>query len=226
MHKANRSRQSSTRLCNYAGPTALRLNGTPTPIKSCLHKISSSDEPLSPTKIKQRVSFGEVCVRIYEPALGDNPFVTSGAPITIGWKFNQCNGIHLDSYETSRGLIRPAKELRLSAYERLRILIDQANVSLRDIKDAELRARKEREVLVKTMSKRSQHIQKLEEITESALRRIKRATKLTSKKREENRLWEKAHKVALRKLKDEELNEDEKLAIITYPGHWYTKFLS
>ena len=63
-----------------------------------------SSSMLSPdTKKAQRrrssVQFGSLTIRNYEVQLGDNPSCSNGAPVSIGWRYNELNPICIEKYE-------------------------------------------------------------------------------------------------------------------------------
>jgi hypothetical protein len=68
--------------------------------KSCLKADGSSS--LSPTSPSQSVCFGDLTIYEFKNVLGDNPAVSEGAPLTIGWKHETMNVIALDYYEFLR----------------------------------------------------------------------------------------------------------------------------
>jgi hypothetical protein len=77
------------------------------------------------------VSFSNVSVREYSRVVGDNPCVSSGPPLAIGWKYNKRGKTDIDSFEEEK-LTAKAAHLddgivgcqRLSADEREKLLID------------------------------------------------------------------------------------------------------
>lgn len=67
--------------------------------KSCL-KPDGSSETLQ--RKKADVFFGSVVVYEFISMLGDNPAVSEGAPLTIGWKHESKNVVDVDYYEFLR----------------------------------------------------------------------------------------------------------------------------
>lgn len=50
----------------------------------------------------RRVSFGSVSTREFERIIGDNPCCRSGPPLGIGWQYNECEDITIDSHQLKR----------------------------------------------------------------------------------------------------------------------------
>lgn len=65
-------------------------------IKSCL-KIDGSS-----SFTKKGVCFGDLVIYEFPNILGDNPAVSDGAPLTIGWKHDSKNIVAVDYYEFLR----------------------------------------------------------------------------------------------------------------------------
>lgn len=63
------------------------------------------------TRVKRNVSYGNVKVREYERIIGDNPGVSSGAPIGIGWTYQSTEETDLDDHEHQRKDSSPAVPL-------------------------------------------------------------------------------------------------------------------
>lgn len=68
--------------------------------KSCL-KADGSSSPSTPAP-SSSVCFGDLTIYEFKNVLGDNPAVSEGAPLTIGWKHETMNVIALDYYEFLR----------------------------------------------------------------------------------------------------------------------------
>ena len=77
------------------------------------------------------VTFDVVQIREYELTIGDNPSVSSGAPISLSWcYYPECQIISLDEYESERELSRRDKcEMRMPHNIRRDILMDEWGIS-------------------------------------------------------------------------------------------------
>lgn len=84
-----------------------------------VHLIVSnkSTAPKKKTIVTYNVRFEHVSVREYERILCDNPAVSRGPPIGIGWKFNE-KRYQFEDWEITRGRIRRPSELLLNREKR------------------------------------------------------------------------------------------------------------
>ena len=201
-----RSRRSS-----YRGPTPLKKDGSVVRgimrNQSSYHSndgrsgdaLSSADSLPSPEKEKvgglKRCSFSSVDIREHERVAGDNPCVTSGVPLSIGWGYYQHDSISLDDYEFNRGPPRDKIEMMVPAGIRRQMLRDEFDVTIAEI-NASMR-----EVNVTKRHRRhtvaTEHMEGWSEVVQSAKRKFGRFAKKTSTKKEEEKIWERAHKQAL-----------------------------
>ena len=199
---ANNSVDSSiqSRSSSYAGPKPVGPDGKP--LKSCLSSNNSlarslsdnSDHPSqqhhAPKPLKRSVSFNQVQFREYERALGDNPAVSSGAPLTIGWRYSETCSLPVDNYEEMKVEAKTKKELLVPAHVRDSMLREQANVSssalLKAVKEVNI-AKNQRRRTVATLGQQGLH-----ETVETIERKWKRLVTGKSKEKEEEEVWENA----------------------------------
>ncbi|KAL3816729.1 hypothetical protein ACHAXA_002215 [Cyclostephanos tholiformis] len=88
-----------------------------------------------PTGMK-RCSFSSVDIREHERIAGDNPCVSSGVPLSLGWGYYQHQPIELDHYESNRGQPRDKIEMMVPAEVRKTMLQKEFGVSINDINAA------------------------------------------------------------------------------------------
>lgn len=189
----------------YQGPIPVRKDGSA--LKSCCRGTlysqdcsvtSLESDDVTPPRRHHRVTFTKVCIREYSLECGDNPSVTSGPPITLGWKFNKREAIDIDTFEADklgRGECR-----RLSAEERENKLLTIGGHSHRSIMNAQYEthlANQERRETINNLGGlgKARYIrprERVEILKESAARKIERAYKGTSTAKEQRKLWEDA----------------------------------
>lgn len=65
---------------------------------TCASSILSSGARKAQRR-RSSVQFGSLTIRNYEVQLGDNPSCSNGAPVSIGWRYNELNPICIEKYE-------------------------------------------------------------------------------------------------------------------------------
>lgn len=190
----------------YAGPQPTGADGNG--LKSCLKRPTSCTDAgvrRRSTGDSLKVSFSNVDIREYCRQVGDNPSVSSGCPLAIGWMFN-CHGeIDIDSYEADRAIDRaPTRCVRLTPKQREEILIEVAGIPHTQIVQGQMQAYYDRSLRTETLvqiggpcnAKNTSTHERLLIIKESASRKFERATKGISPTREQRKLWEAAQEAA------------------------------
>jgi hypothetical protein len=86
-------------------------------MKSCLKKEEEGPGPM------KKVCFDQIQVREMPIILGDNPAVSAGVPITIGWKFQKEITVEVDYFEFYRPQRRKKEKLRLSNKKRVELAL-------------------------------------------------------------------------------------------------------
>jgi len=118
------------------------------PSKSCLKPLDRKDYVESGNK---RVFFDEILIKEYPVILGDNPAVSSGAPVSIGWKSSNESVVDLDFYEYCRiPERRPRKKMILSVRRRANTLLS-SGYSLEQIANATLEVEKTKQLRAESL---------------------------------------------------------------------------
>eukprot|EP00578_Thalassiosira_sp_NH16_P016530 CAMPEP_0181109844 /NCGR_PEP_ID=MMETSP1071-20121207/18394_1 /TAXON_ID=35127 /ORGANISM="Thalassiosira sp., Strain NH16" /LENGTH=315 /DNA_ID=CAMNT_0023193569 /DNA_START=89 /DNA_END=1036 /DNA_ORIENTATION=+ len=221
-----RTRSSSF---SYAGPPPTGPNGRP--LKGCMKKTTTThrcdddnhedddDDDDAELFLRSRshsntrvVSFGHVRMREYSRKAGDNPSVSCGVPLTIGWEFNERDVMDIDTYEADRAFnsIDPAGTFHtrmlkpLPPRTRAKLLIEIGEVSRSQIRWQTMQAYRVWQQRLETLDKigdmrysSSVQMSKRERlflVRESAARKLDRAMKgHFSDGREQRKLWDDAH---------------------------------
>ena len=166
------------------------------PLKSCLSAchLSSFTEG-EPNKPKKQVSFHSIEFREHPRELGDNPSVSIGPALSLGW-YSEEHGsscsLSVDEYETARPPRRSRESLCVPLKVRQKMLKEEAGVSLREIMKAQREGNKikhERRVTNANIDLDSAHF-----ALEKCVRKVKRCLTGSSKK-EEQELLERHMKV-------------------------------
>jgi len=205
----------------YSGPSPIGRDGRP--LKSCLCRCTlpdgsvhlaicsssctdSEDESrgsISASKKKFNVTFSHVQIREYSREVGDNPSVTCGPPLSIGWKYNKRGELDIDSYEADRACRcdPDSRECRrLTPRERERLLKEIAGETDRRILTAQVQAQMDQKQRwdtldqiggmknAKTVSPRERILVMKESINDACRRK--------STAKEQRLLWEKAQEAS------------------------------
>ena len=148
-------------------------------ISESSHASTSSE--WSSSSSSSVVSFDTVNIREYRVTVGDNPSCSGGAPLSLGWHYNEEQlTLPLDRYEQCRdGQRRAMHEMKMPAHVRLETL-RQWDVSTREI----MKAQTECEVVKMQRWKTAKKEQRKDKVREFC----RKATKVVSlrKLREKN----------------------------------------
>jgi len=139
-------------------------------------------------------------------AAGDNPSVSSGCPLAIGWKYNKRGKVDIDSYEADLDK-EPVQCQRISSKEREKLLADVGGVSHTQIMQGQVNAYFGRQLRAETLDQIGglRHYksvgprERLYIMTESAARKLHKAKTGISHNQEQQKLWDQAHEAARRK---------------------------
>lgn len=144
----------------------------------------------------RRCVFSSVDIREHERIAGDNPCVSSGVPLSIGWGYVQHEPIEFDFYQTHKAPGRSKIEMMVPAEVRKQMLRDEFKVPVKDLNESM------KEVTITKRQRRhtnaSEHMEGWYEVSQSVNRKFKRFLKKTSTKQEEEKLWQAAQKRALK----------------------------
>jgi hypothetical protein len=83
---------------------------------------------------RRKVQFSVVEVREYDRMIGDHPDVREGPPMSISWKYEEREPMHLHDYELSRF---SKGDYHLSSSTRKLLLRDVVGISEEEIRNAE-----------------------------------------------------------------------------------------
>ncbi|KAL3803807.1 hypothetical protein HJC23_003969 [Cyclotella cryptica] len=202
-------RPSSTTalIAPYAGPAPAFKDGSP--LKSCFRTFSCSHSTdtaslesveTSPVGKHCKVTFTHVTVREYCLECGDNPSVTAGPPLSLGWEYNKKGTIDIDSFEADKLCKIRGECRRLSAEERENLLVNVGGHSHRRVLSSQYDAHLAHQKRWETIDNlgglgKARHIGPRERVAilkESAARKFERAYKGTSTAKEQRKLWESA----------------------------------
>jgi hypothetical protein len=161
-----------------------------------------NDEPapapprLAPARTK-KVDFSTVQFREYPIRVGDNPAVTRGVPITIGWEHFCDYQLRVDKFEEVRPPRRQNCELKLKSLERVRLLKREGSSGCEiqeGINDANLAQNR------RQRTRQWMHLSPLEEFFERIQRSFLNATTHRAAKRRERALLKECRRCRCRKV--------------------------
>jgi len=92
-------------------------------------RVNSSVEVLPTLKEtdSRNVIFDAIRIREYERSLGDNPSCSTGPPISLGWKYQECTTVSLDKFESFRPPRRSQFEMLIPRAKRQDMLVKEWN---------------------------------------------------------------------------------------------------
>lgn len=78
---------------------------------------------------QRRISFGTIQIYEFMTQIGDNPAVSSGCPIALGWEIQTQQIVDVDVYERDypSGRRKSSRQLRIPMEERTRILMEMGH---------------------------------------------------------------------------------------------------
>lgn len=143
-------------------------------VDESLHSVYGSD---ASTKSQKSLSFDRVKIREYARTVGDNPSCSAGPPVSISWEYNIVGDLSLTEYETTRPPRRSHFEMVLPRKVRHDMLRKEWDVTQKQIAESvrrNVRTKNQRKSTVNNLGKAT----KMEELWESAGRKLKRALTL------------------------------------------------
>jgi hypothetical protein len=127
--KSRSSKKSDSR----SGVAQSQSSSSPS-LQGCLKREETKRRALA-----KKVRFGELVITEFPIILGDNPAVTSGAPVTIDWTPQGEVSYKINVYESVRGTRRRRRKLLITVSNRA-ILLLAAGYSIDEIADASINA--------------------------------------------------------------------------------------
>lgn len=142
--------------------------------------VRTTDIKIATTKpsVKKSTSFSTVEIREYNIVIGDNPSVSRGAPIGLGWKYVSSSPIKIDEYEFTRmseGRLVTSFGARaglILTHLRRRSMLRYAGFTEEEIKEATAEARRIKAQRRSTI--KYQRLSRVQEGAESLNRKLRR----------------------------------------------------
>jgi len=179
-------------------------------LEESLHRPRRYTSPSSMSKsqhgrtalLRSTITFGQVNIREYERVLGDNPSVTSGPPLSIGWRYSPSTlNMSIDDYEENKGSPRSSSEYLVPRSIRLATLKEHADIPHREMVNAVRDIQKTKSQRRKTVVNLS--MASTEELVEGAKIKVKSILRPSlSYSLSETKLWDEAHARATEKARE------------------------
>jgi len=139
---------SAERFINEKGPWKRLPNPDMNTIQCQASEVSSPDDvdlyERTPPEEDRNVSFESVQVRVYAQTLGDNPAVSTGAPIQLDWHYQEEPAIDINAFEGAKRKPRKVRQLVLSRYHRHNILMHWWHHTEEEVQNAKRQAKQVR----------------------------------------------------------------------------------
>jgi hypothetical protein len=142
---------------------------------------------------RRSVQFDKICIREHAITMGDNPSCSYGTPISLDWDYLDFEELSLEDYEmhkfaSGRGRPRTLRQLYLNHYQRLHRLQQEGYTpeEIRARKHETNKVRKQREMT--RFLAQAKVLVTLEDLVESAGRKVKRTMGKSSRKEQERQL--------------------------------------
>lgn len=120
------------------------------------------------------ISFSNVEMREYSRAVGDNPSVSAGPPMSIGWEYNDPDVLTIDEYESTRPPRRAHHEMVVPRSVRQDMLMNEWGYSRSQLAGAVRDSNRTKTQRRTTVNNMDTPFAKIEEGVQSAKRKMKR----------------------------------------------------
>ena len=207
-HPNDRTRPDSLSLSHSisnSAPTILRSAMSCRTLDASLGRAAGAGEGAArvegaaTTRRRQSVAFAQVNIREYERILSDNPCVSSGPPIGIGWRHApEALVVDVDDCEASKPSPRQRSEYLVPKHVREGLIQEHAGVGRREIAGAVRSIQKAKAQRRRTVINLG--YQPAQERIEGARRKVKKILRPSrSSNALQARLWDEAHVAAMEK---------------------------
>lgn len=137
-------------------------------------EVSSDTSNESKTSRGPRVKWNVLHVREYDITIGDNPCVSYGPPVSLDWCYMNLGTVDVEEYEKNREPRRTMRQMMMNYYYRKNLLMYTGGYTKAELEKAAKDVSKTRSGRAITRAI-PMPIQILEDMTESAIRKTKRA---------------------------------------------------